>query len=227
MLKIPAPSKKQAPKTTFHSHETTPARHTTRRRCSRGDLFKQLDDYLYRSGLIVKCVEDERSEQPPAGPCGHQLPKENPGVTNISSSGRLARLRQQKLAVQEALLKKRQELNDLQAQIEQDRRKLQMRWEMRYEGVAGNSTKAEEEQEEESRKDELRDRVRGYEVGSTMVKLTETMNVVSEKLFVTASESCAGVDDTELPAGKFGSDRALAGFLDISILRSSRWKFTG
>ncbi|KAL1395717.1 hypothetical protein pipiens_011048, partial [Culex pipiens pipiens] len=185
---------------------------TTRRRCSKRDLFKQLDDYLYRSGLIVKCVGDERSEQPPAGPDGHQLPKENPGVTNISSSGRLARLRQQKLAVQEALLKKRQELNDLQAQIEQDRRKLQMRWEMRYEGVAGNSTKAEEEQEEESRKDELRDRVRGYEVGSTMVKLTETTNVVSEKLFVTASESGAGVDDMELPAGKSGSERALAGF---------------
>ncbi|KAL1403385.1 hypothetical protein pipiens_019391, partial [Culex pipiens pipiens] len=201
---------------------------TTSRSCYKQDLYR----YLYRSGLTSECIGTERPEQTPGGPHRHQLLEENidsgamgdtkPKATNRSSSGRLARLRQQKLAVQEALLKKRQELTDLQARIEQDyeedRRKFEMEWEMRYnnlrlrdEGVAGNNIKAGEEQGEE-KKDELLDRVRRYEVGSTMAELAETTNVVLEKLFVTESGSGARVVDMESPAGTSGSVCALASF---------------
>ncbi|KAL9694899.1 hypothetical protein quinque_014184 [Culex quinquefasciatus] len=136
---------------------------------------------------------------------------------------RVAGLKQQLLAVQETLQKRRQELSEMQARIdhdyEEDRRKFEMEWEMRYnnlrlrdEVVAGNSIKAGEEQDEESMKDELLDRVRRYKVGSTKAELAETTNVVLEKLFVAESGSGARVVDMEPPAGTSGSDRALASF---------------
>lgn len=145
----------------------------------------------------------------------------SPCTSSSTGSGRrLARLRQQKLAVHEALLKKRQELNEMQARIEQDYqndcKKLQMDWEMRLASLrlrdkvaTGNSIKAGEEQEKESKKVELRDQVRRYEVESTMAKQAEATNVDLGNLCVATFGSGASVDNT---AGKSGADRTLEGF---------------
>ncbi|KAL1380889.1 hypothetical protein pipiens_013874 [Culex pipiens pipiens] len=108
----------------------------------------------------------------------------------------------------------------MQARIEQDYqndcKKLQMDWEMRLASLrlrdkvaTGNSIKAGEEQEEESKKVELRDQVRRYEVGSTMAKQAETTNVDLENLGVATFGSGASVDST---AGKSGADRTLESF---------------
>ncbi|KAL1394807.1 hypothetical protein pipiens_002983 [Culex pipiens pipiens] len=106
----------------------------------------------------------------------------------------------------------------MQARIDQeyedDRKKLQLEMEMRYENirsrveVVDESIKVGMEQKEEGKKKELRDRGRQYEVGSATAKATEkTANVVPEDILVATSGSGASEEGTRQSTGK--SDRAL------------------
>lgn len=180
--------------------------------------------FNYGSEFSSRCAKSEYT-----GAEGQQFPEKRaerspgqdtePATMGKGSGGRLARLRQQKLAVQEALLKKRQELSDLKAQIEKDYtfalNKLQNETEKSYdnfrlreERVEGSSIIAGNEQMEEIEKKDFRDQARWYEVEGATATATDTnTNVVLEDLSATTSGSGVSEDGTRLSASR--SDRAL------------------